>query len=269
MVAGSNIKYSLFELLFLFLCFQVWRWLHEKKNGINMDDRPHLLLAFKRILYAESEDALEDFYDNLLSDDVMLKYPNFSKYDEDVYEDRESWALCYRINLPLRGNNTNNYCEAQFLVMKDEILNRQKEVNVVGLMDKFTSELDQHYRNKLLSVASRKYDGVYSRRFKGLEKKKTEGVGFKKPTVEEQKIALEKMSKVGENMYVIPSFSKERQVYLVDMNTGFCQCQTGMNGSPCKHQYLLWVNKVLTAVNFLPIFSKEQRQMYADIAIGR
>ena len=106
--------------------------------------------------------------------------------------------------------------------MKDEILNRQKEVNVVGLMDKFTSELDQHYRNKLLSVASGKYDGVYSRRFKGLEKKKTEGVGFKKPTVEEQKIALEKMSKVGENMYIIPSFSKEGQVYLVDMNTGFC-----------------------------------------------
>ena len=94
MVAGSKIKYSLFELLFLFLCFQVWRWLHEKKNGINMDDRPHLFLAFKRILYAESEDALEDFYDNLLSDEVMLKYPNFSKYVEDVYEDRESWALC-------------------------------------------------------------------------------------------------------------------------------------------------------------------------------
>ena len=46
---------------------------------------------------------------------------------------------------------------------------------MVGLMDKFTTEFDQHYRNKLLSVASGKYDGIYSRRFKGLEKKKTEG----------------------------------------------------------------------------------------------
>jgi hypothetical protein len=43
--------------------------------------------------------------------------------------------------------------------MKDEIINCQKEVNVVDVMDKFISELDQHYRNILLSVASGKYDG--------------------------------------------------------------------------------------------------------------
>ena len=64
-----------------------------------------------------------------------------------------------------RGNNTNNYCEAQFLVLEDEILNRQKEANVVGLMDKFTSVFDNHYCNKLLSVVSEKYEGIYSRRF--------------------------------------------------------------------------------------------------------
>ena len=187
----------------------------------------------------------------------------------DVYEERESWALCYRANLPLRGNNTNNYCEAQFLVMKDEILNRQKEVNVVGLLDKFTLEFDQHYRNKLLSVASGKYDGVYSRRFKGQGKTKADGVGFKKPTADEQKIVLETATKVGENLFVVPSITQEGQKYLVDMNTGFCQCKTGINGSPCTHQYILWINKISTAVNFLPVFSKEQRQMYADIAIGK
>ena len=64
--------------------------------------------------------------------------------------------MCYRVELHLRGNNTNNLCKAQFLVIKDTILNRQKEVNVVGLMDKFTNELDQHYSNKLLSVSSGK-----------------------------------------------------------------------------------------------------------------
>jgi hypothetical protein len=64
--------------------------------------------------------------------------------------------MCYRAGLPLRGNNTNNLCEAQFLVIKDTILNRQKEVNIVGLMDKLTNELDQHYSNKLLSVSSGK-----------------------------------------------------------------------------------------------------------------
>ena len=56
--------------------------------------------------------------------------------------------------------------------------------------------------------------------------------------------------------------------YLVDMNTGICQCKIGMNGSPCKHQYILWAHKLADAVNFLPVLSKEQRQLYAEIAIG-
>ena len=122
---------SFFSPLFLAYLGYVWHWLHEKKNGIVMEDRPHLLLAFKRILYAECEDDLEEHYDNLASDEVMLKYPNFAKYVADIYKDRTSWALCHRAHLPTRGNNTNNYCDAQFLVIKDEIINCQKEVNVV------------------------------------------------------------------------------------------------------------------------------------------
>ena len=134
------------------------------------------------------------------------------------------------------------------------------ELNVVGLLDKLTTEFDQHRCNKLLSVASGKFDGIYSRRFKGNMKKK-EGVGFQVPTVEDQKLAFENTSKVGENLFVVPSMSEEGESYLVDMNTGFCQCKIGLNGSPCKHQYLLWINKVSTSINFLPMFSKEQRQL--------
>ena len=72
-----------------------------------MEDRPHLLLAFKRILYAECKDDLEEHYDNLASDEVMLNNPNFAKYIADIYEERASWALCHRTHLPMRGNNTN------------------------------------------------------------------------------------------------------------------------------------------------------------------
>jgi hypothetical protein len=135
---------------------QVWRWLHEKKNGISMEDRPQLLLSFKRIVYAESEEDMHDDFDDLVSNNIASKYPGFVKYVSDVFEECKAWAMCYRDELPLRGNNTNNLCEAQFLVIKDEILNRQKEVNIVGLLDKFTTELDQHYCNKLLSVSSGK-----------------------------------------------------------------------------------------------------------------
>ena len=131
----------------------VWRWLHEKNNSITMEDRPKLLLAFKRILYAESEDDMQNYFDDLVCD-TAPNYPGFVKYITNVFEECEAWTMCYRVELPLRGNNTNNLCEAQFLVIKDTILSRQKEVNIVGLMDKLTNELDQHYSNKLLSVSS-------------------------------------------------------------------------------------------------------------------
>eukprot|EP00112_Aurelia_sp_Birch-Aquarium-sp1_P025484 Seg8481.1 transcript_id=Seg8481.1/GoldUCD/mRNA.D3Y31 product="hypothetical protein" protein_id=Seg8481.1/GoldUCD/D3Y31 len=72
----------------------------------------------------------------------------------------------------------------------------------------------------------------------------------------------------GENTYQVSSRSKTGAKYVVDMNSGFCECQTGVNGSPCKHQYILWCKKVATCLNFLPIFSQEQRQKYAEIAIG-
>ena len=88
------------------------------------------------------------------------------------------------------------------------------------------------------------------------------------PSCYEQKAALEKIVNVGTNMFLVLSLSEESVQYLVDMNSGFCQCKVGINGSPCKHQYILWVNHLSAAVNFLPVFSKEQRKMYAEIAIG-
>ena len=123
---------------------QVWRWLHDKKNAITMVERPHLLLCFKRVLYSKSQDDMESCFEDLLQDCLVVKYPRFIKYITGVYQDRNLWALCFRDELPMSGNNTNNYCEAQFLVIKDEVLNRQKEVNVVGLVDKLTTELDDH-----------------------------------------------------------------------------------------------------------------------------
>ena len=112
-----------------------------------------------------------------------------------------------------------------------------------------------------------KFDGIYSRRFQG-RGKSAGGIGFQIPNDEEQKLAVEKTIKVDENMFLVPSFTTQGTQYLVDMNTGICQCKIGMNGSPCKHQYILWAHKLADAINFLPVFSKEQRQLYAQIAIG-
>ena len=39
-----------------------------------------------------------------------------------VVELRTSWAKCHSRDLVIRGCDTNNYAEAQFLVLKDTIL---------------------------------------------------------------------------------------------------------------------------------------------------
>jgi hypothetical protein len=67
-----------------------------------------LLLAFKKIFYAENEDDLHDLFDALITSDMASEYPNFNKYVTDGFEDCEAWALCYRIQLPMRGSNTNS-----------------------------------------------------------------------------------------------------------------------------------------------------------------
>ena len=105
-------------------------------------------------------------------------YPQFVCYLKDVHQLRKSWALCFRSDLMLRGHNTNNNAEAQFLVIKNKILQRVKEYNVVSLLQKLVSDLDDHYKDKLLSVASGSYDSFTARRFDGKSKKKGE-IGYK------------------------------------------------------------------------------------------
>ena len=76
------------------------------------------------------------------------------------------------IELPIGGNNANNFAEAQFLVLRDLILLHTKENNVVGLIDKLSIDLEDHYMNKLLSIADVSYYGVYKHWFKGKGKER-------------------------------------------------------------------------------------------------
>lgn len=39
-------------------------------------------------------------------------------YIQDLLERKEEWSVCYRKEMPVRGSHTNNYVEAQFLVLK-------------------------------------------------------------------------------------------------------------------------------------------------------
>ncbi|CAH1106770.1 unnamed protein product [Psylliodes chrysocephalus] len=61
------------------------------------------------------------------------------------------WALCYRKNLFVRGNNTNNICESAMMVMKEYILQRVKAFNMVHLADFVISRFDLYFEQKILN----------------------------------------------------------------------------------------------------------------------
>ena len=156
----------------------------------------------------------------------------------------------------------------QFLVIKDEVLNRTKEININGLIDKLTVELMDHYKVKLLNVASGKFDGCYSRHFKGLGRANGETVGFKLPAPEETERILHDVIPISEKIYIVSTYSNPEVSYTVDMNVGVCECHVGQTGSACKHQYILWASSLESSGNFLPYLDELERKEYAEIAIG-
>ena len=118
---------------------------------------------FKKIVYAEELEKTEELYENFLND-YSNKYPNLVTYVQNLYEIRERWCMSYRKNLRLRGSNTNNYVEAQFLVLKDNILNRTKEVclciyeilclqKYFGFVPKFSLDMINFHGDQILWVS--------------------------------------------------------------------------------------------------------------------
>ena len=193
---------------------QAWRWLLDKNHQINQNDRPGILGLFKKALYARSEDVFEECYVELL-DEMEETYPQAFKYFEDLYEERHLFALCFRNTLLVRGNQTNNFVESQFLIIKDVILGRVKEYNLVALFDRLTVDLENHYKEKLLSVVDGSFDGHYRRRFMGKQKQKNDGThGFKVPSVETQKEFLETVQEFPDGIFQVSSVSLRSQLYV-------------------------------------------------------
>ena len=121
----------------------------EGKNSIS---QKLYLNLFKKSLYAETKKDFENCFSELLNDNHCKRYPNSVSYLQNLYNNKEAFAICFRTELPVRGNHTNNFAEAQFLVLKDLIPQRTKEYNVVGLIEKLTINLEDHYLSNLLSI---------------------------------------------------------------------------------------------------------------------
>ena len=78
-------------------------------------------------------------------------------YFEDLHSSGERCARCFRNDELIRGSNTNNSVDTQFMIIKDSLLKRQRQFNITML----------HYKRRLLPVADGTSNGVYSQHFRG------------------------------------------------------------------------------------------------------
>ena len=116
----------------------------------------------------------------------------------------------------MRGNQTNNFVKSQFLVLKDIILGRVKEYNLVALLDRLTIDLENYFKGKLLSVADGGFDGHCRRRFMGKKKHKGDGgQGFKVPSEDIQKKFLETVQQFPNGIFQICSVSQDNKWYVL------------------------------------------------------
>ncbi|XP_025088136.1 uncharacterized protein LOC112560469 [Pomacea canaliculata] len=228
-----------------------WRFLWHARNNVQKESRPHLLSIIKKMVYAQSDDEIINIYDNACRDDVVRDNPKFKLYLEKQFERKSLWAVTCRKDLPVHGNDTNNYCEVAMHVLKDKIFCRTRAFNIQQLLDFLLTRLSAYYEKWLLDLANGRRDDTFSRHY----------------LYESENIKREMVQAVGD-LFEVKSEKEHGKSYQLDMNTGMCSCPDGMTGAPCKHQHA--VNKFfnVSPSNIVPVKDVKAKRHFFQLATG-
>lgn len=211
-----------------------------------------IMNKMKKILYAQS---CVDMYAHCEEFKKSFNYPQLMKHFELLWERREYWALSFRLNLPMRGNNTNNYIERSFGIIKDIIFSRTQAFNPVQIFQFIITNMERFYERRLLAIAHR-HPGNLS-----IAKR------FLCPGWES--INADAIQKTATGEFLVPSTKNINLLYVVNSEIGVCSCPVGMSGAPCKHQGAVSVKYHVSMFNFIPSLSPYDRMIYAYIALGK
>jgi hypothetical protein len=242
------------QLLCLFHVPQaVWRWLWDGRHGINKADRKVLMQEFQAIMRETSaEDAEQKLHDLLCTCD----YEQFTSHVEKLWERKEEWCMAYRLDIINRGNNTNNYAEATFRVLKDIILTRLKAYNPLALLDFVVVVLEKYYCGRLLKAS-----------FGRLEKPYLVYQKVRDRAAELVQSCPDAVVAVGSSLYEVKSSKLNGVVYEINSDAGVCSCFSGQQGGFCKHQAAVHVCFGTSFPN-CPLLSPDDRKSLYFIATG-
>jgi hypothetical protein len=128
------------------------------------------MALFRAVVYAESDRGAYNCYDKLTHFLRQKKCDKCEQYIDAYWVRRNEWCSAY-LKLPqVRGNNTNNYAEANIRVFKDIGVNRMKQYNAVALLQAIVTTMEDFYRDRMLKFANNQHRQNYYRMRNMLEK---------------------------------------------------------------------------------------------------
>jgi len=112
------------------------------------------MAKMKEILYAQSGSDMHTHYHEF-KQKFYDQYPQLHRHFELLWERRCFWALSFRSELCMRGNNTNNYVERSFGILKDIVFARTQAFNCVQVFQFVIMNMERFYALRLLNFAHR------------------------------------------------------------------------------------------------------------------
>jgi len=180
------------------------------------------MAKMKEILYSSSGSEMHKHYYEL-KQKFYDQYPQLRRHFELLWERRCFWALSFRSELYMRGNNTNNYVERSFGILKDIVFARTQAYNCVQVFQFVIMNMERFYVLRLLSFAHKRPGHLrLAKRFlcPGWDTVKMDAI--KKGGTESE--------------FLVESVQNSGLFYTVNSDIGTCTCPIGINGAPCKHQ---------------------------------
>ena len=233
-----------------------WNWLWTSKNSINHEDKSCLLLLFRRILYAETDDQFNTFQEKMFSDPVCQKYEKYQKYVSNLLARKDEWSTLFRIkeHLPTSGQNTTNLCESSFRREKEDIFNRHRAHNLPDMI-RLVIESSEGYSMRCVDAAN----GALSQRLKNQKSRYL---------VKKTQIYPSEVKQVGKDTFEVPSETKNDVKYNVNLRLRLCSCHKGQQRGPCKHKSLVSSKFNLPNYDEIPT-TPEMKSLFMYLGTGR
>ena len=149
------------------------------------------MLMFRKMVYAETEQKFEEFLESFEGDEIIENYPNFKHNIQTFYMGRiDKWAKFKRISLPTHGNDTTNYVESSFRILKDKTFQRTKSYNLVDTLNVLMEEDSFHFKNKMIDFGNARFNNV------------SQSSKYKRDNI---KITVEQICDLGDGVYKVES----------------------------------------------------------------